>query len=71
MYMFAVTETWLSSDSNTSIASILNSLNDFIVWQVPRVTRRGGGIAFFVRKAFTKQVNQTLFSSLSNTLIYL
>ena len=35
--MFAVTETWLSSDSNTSIASILNSLNDFIVWQAPRV----------------------------------
>ena len=51
--MFAVTETWLCSDSNTSIASILNSLNDFIVWQVPRVTGRGGGIAFFARKAIT------------------
>ena len=51
--MFAVTETWLCSDSNTSIPSILNSLNDFIVWQVPRITGRGGGIAFFARKTFT------------------
>jgi len=49
--MFAVTETWLSSDSNTSIAGILHSLNDFIVWQVPRVTGRGGGKAFTITSA--------------------
>jgi len=48
--MLTVTETWLCSDCNTSIASILNSLNDFIVWQVPRVTGRGGGMAFFASK---------------------
>ena len=69
--MFAVTETWLSSDSNTSIAGILNTLNAFIVWQVPRVTGRGGGIAFFVRKAFTitNEAN-TVFKSFEYTDLF-
>ena len=68
---FAVTETWLSSDSNTSIAGILNTLNDFIVWQVPRVTGRGGGIAFFARKVFTitNEAN-TVFKSFEYTDLF-
>lgn len=51
--MLTVTETWLGSGVNTSTADILNSLNDFTVWQVPRVTGRGGGITLFVRNTFT------------------
>ena len=50
--MLALTETWLGSGVNTSAADILNSLNDFTVWQVPRVTGRDGGIALFVRNTY-------------------
>ena len=52
--IFAITETWLNSEGNNiSLAEILNTLKDFTVIQVPREYAKGGGVALFLRKAFT------------------
>ena len=52
--IFAITETWLNGEGNNiSLAEILNTLKDFKVIQVPRENAKGGGVALFIRKAFT------------------
>ena len=57
-YFRPLTETWLNSEGNNiSLAEILNTLKDFKVIQVPRENAKGGGVALFLRKAFTTTRN--------------
>ena len=73
--IFAITETWLNSKGNNiSLAEILNTLKDFKVIQVPRENAKGGGVALFLRKAFTmtrtSRSNFTSFEHLDVSLSY-
>ena len=73
--IFAITETWLNSETNTvAIVEILNILPDFTVFHIPRPNKKGGGIALFVRTSFniTKNLTPTFtsFEHLDITLSY-
>ena len=55
--ILAVTETWINSDINNSqIPELLNNLQDFKILQVSRVSAKGGGVGFFLRKAFNSLI---------------
>ena len=52
--ILAVTETWINSNINNSqIPELLNNLQDF---KIPRVSAKGGGVGFFLRKAFNSLI---------------
>ena len=51
--ILAVTETWINSYINNSqIPELLNNSQEFKVLQVSKVSAKGGGEGFFLRKAF-------------------
>ena len=43
-------ESWLNSNGSISIADLTNLLKDYVVYHLPRSTRRGGGLAVIARK---------------------
>ena len=52
-----MTETWINSDTNNSqIPELLNNLQEFKILQVPRVSAKGGGVGFFLRKALNSLI---------------
>ena len=62
--ILAVVETWLTTDniSDTTLADIINSLQDFNFIHLPR-EMRGGGVGFFLRKGLNIKQNEiTLFN---------
>ena len=80
--ILTLTETWLTETTNdTTIAEILNTLQDYEFLHLPRSTGRGGGVGVLLRKGFNiKQNDVSSFTSMeyldlsvmsNNTLIHL
>lgn len=82
--ILSITETWLSAVtavSDTTIAEILNTLQDYEFVHLPRSTGKGGGVGVLLRKGFMVRQNEaTSYTSMeyidlsitwSNTLIRL
>ncbi|XP_022778991.1 uncharacterized protein LOC111320602 [Stylophora pistillata] len=71
--IFAITETWLNcKGNNISLAEILNTVKDFKVIQIPRENAKGGGVALFLRKAFTMTRNSgSNFTSFEHLDVYI
>ena len=58
---------WLSADYNTdsTLAGVLNTLQDFDFLHLPRTVGPGGGVGVLLRKGFTvKQITMSSFKSL-------
>ena len=65
--ILALTETWLSADYNTdsTLAGVLNTLQDFDFLHLPRTAGPGGGVGVLLRKDFTvKQITMSSFKSM-------
>ena len=46
----SVTESWLTTNGSITTVDLTNSLEDYVVYHLPRSTRRGGGLAVIARK---------------------
>lgn len=55
--ILAVTETWLTPHDDHCIADLLNTLRDYTLFHVPRISSKGGGVAIIVRKGFAVKQN--------------
>jgi len=64
MSMLSITETWLTGNDHFTLADLMNTLQDYSIYNFPRTTCRGGGVAVVARKGLAVKQNQTTgFSS--------
>ena len=62
--VLSITETWLSGNDHFMLADLMNTLQDYSNYNLPRPTCRGGGVAVVARKGLAVKQNQTtVFSS--------
>ena len=61
--ILALTETWLTGNDSFVIADLTNTLQDHVIYHLPR-TNRGGGVAVIVHKGLIiKQMESGVFQS--------